>query len=313
MTKLKRQKKQPHCDHERFERIGRTQKSAYQRSERGIALGIREIRHRILKSAQTQIGRLGVGVLRKQALDGLMAEVETLRRVRSEEQSAYRDIQFLLQMPSGQAASLLSYLGRSAAQFRQDLFVLSELNFKREGFFVEFGATDGVTGSNTYMLEKDFGWKGILCEPARSWHRKLHENRSVAIETRCVWTNSGESIEFNEVCFPELSTIGAYSSSDDYALIRERGTRYDVETISLVDLLEAYGAPREIDYLSIDTEGSEHAILQAFDFRKYEIKCITVEHNHTPMREQLCSLLTSAGYERRFQNISHVDDWYVRV
>ena len=50
-------------------------------------------------------------------------------------------------------------------QINQDIFVLYTLNWKRNGFFVEFGATNGIDLSNTYLLEKDFGWKGILSEP----------------------------------------------------------------------------------------------------------------------------------------------------
>ena len=51
------------------------------------------------------------------------------------------------------------------SQIYQDIFVLYTLNWKRNGFFVEFGATNGFDLSNSYLLEKDFGWKGILCEP----------------------------------------------------------------------------------------------------------------------------------------------------
>lgn len=47
------------------------------------------------------------------------------------------------------------------AQHLQDLFVLSELDYKTDGFFVEFGATDGLSISNTWLLEKYFNWKGI--------------------------------------------------------------------------------------------------------------------------------------------------------
>lgn len=50
-------------------------------------------------------------------------------------------------------------------QINQDIFVLYTLNWKRNGFFVEFGATNGIDLSNTYLLEKDFGWKGLLSEP----------------------------------------------------------------------------------------------------------------------------------------------------
>jgi hypothetical protein len=76
-------------------------------------------------------------------------------------------------------------------------------------------------------------------------------------------------------------------------------------------LLKKYDAPNQIDYLSIDTEGSELEILNAFDFSKYSFGVITVEHNHTPQRELLYSLLTSKGYKRIFETVSNIDDWYV--
>ena len=77
------------------------------------------------------------------------------------------------------------------------------------------------------------------------------------------------------------------------------------------DLLEKYSAPSIIDYLSIDTEGSEYDILNAFDFQKYKFRVITCEHNFTPMREKIYDLLIKKGYKRKLSNISRVDDWYV--
>ena len=52
------------------------------------------------------------------------------------------------------------------SQIGQDLFALYALDWKRSGYFVEFGATNGVDLSNTFLLEKDFAWTGILAEPA---------------------------------------------------------------------------------------------------------------------------------------------------
>ena len=78
-----------------------------------------------------------------------------------------------------------------------------------------------------------------------------------------------------------------------------------------MDLLKKYNAPKEIDYLSIDTEGSEFEILNAFDFDAYKIKVITCEHNFTPMREEIYKLLGSKGYVRKYQEFSQFDDWYV--
>ena len=66
-----------------------------------------------------------------------------------------------------------------------------------------------------------------------------------------------------------------------------------------------------IDYLSIDTEGSEFEILNSFDFSKFKFRIITCEHNYTPMREKIFELLTKNGYTRVFKEISFNDDWYV--
>ena len=68
-----------------------------------------------------------------------------------------------------------------------------------------------------------------------------------------------------------------------------------VETISLNDLLAAYNAPRAIDFLSLDTEGSELEILSAFDFSKYEIELIAVEHNFTSNEAEIEKLLAHPG------------------
>jgi FkbM family methyltransferase len=193
---------------------------------------------------------------------------------------------------------------------RQDLFVLSELGFKKNGFFVEFGATNGIDISNTYLLEEDFGWTGILAEPARCWQRELSENRSAAIETKCIWRNSGDRLRFKEVSNPDLSTIESFSAADLHRDLRKTGATYEVETISLNDLLDKHAAPALVDNL-IDTEGSEYDILSACDFAKHQFAVITCEHNFTPSREQIHSLLTRNGYTRKYPEISRCDDWYV--
>jgi FkbM family methyltransferase len=210
-------------------------------------------------------------------------------------------------------AYVLKNFDVAKAQIFQDLFVLFMTNEKRQGYFVEFGATNGVTLSNSYLLEKSFGWDGILAEPARCWHHELSANRNCKIEPSCVWSKSGEQLEFNEVSSQELSTINTFSESDGRTKERKNGKVYLVETISLNDLLEKHGAPHEIDFLSVDTEGSELTILSNFDFQKYNINIITVEHNFTKEREKIHHLLGANGYKRVFENFSNWDDWYTKV
>jgi FkbM family methyltransferase len=207
----------------------------------------------------------------------------------------------------------LKHAAGSYGQFLQDLWVTYELPGRRNGFFVEFGAASGVKSSNSCYLERELGWNGILAEPAKYWRHALYAQRNCFIDDRCVWTTTGERLMFNQPPIALHSTIDAFSDSDAHADTRKDGERYEVETVSLNDLLAHWNAPRRIDYLSMDTEGSELAILEAFDFSGYDIRLISVEHNHTDKRQPIFELLSSKGYRRKFERLSFVDDWYVKT
>jgi FkbM family methyltransferase len=198
----------------------------------------------------------------------------------------------------------------SAAQLKQDLWVLHETGHKRHGYFVEFGAADGITASNTYLLERDFGWRGILAEPNPVWHADLTRNRSAVTDFRCVFTTTGERIAFAATRHAGLSTIARFIAADGHARSREDHRIIEVETVRLHDLLEQHGAPHRIDYVSIDTEGSELEILQAFDMTRWDVKLLSVEHNHTANTAGIDRLMQSRGYERRYASYSQIDAWY---
>jgi FkbM family methyltransferase len=225
--------------------------------------------------------------------------------------------QFMLSDPKDVGARFVSFcaanLARSRAQLFQDLFVVFALNAKRNGFFVEFGATNGLDLSNTAILEKDFEWKGVLAEPAKCWHEALKANRLATIDHRCVWSGTGDTLAFTETPMAEFSTLTTLVGSDGHLPNRANGKDYPVETVSLNDLLKGHNCPRQIDYLSIDTEGSELEILRAFKFDDYDISVVTVEHNFRESnRQALFDLLTSKGFVRLFEAFSQFDDWYVK-
>lgn len=208
---------------------------------------------------------------------------------------------------------LNSIIPKCRSQLGQEIFTLIENDFKQNGYFIEFGATDGIELSNTYLLEKEFGWNGILAEPAKVWHAKLFKNRSCNIETNCIWSRSGEILSFHESDEAVLSTINPLRTMADMnQSARVAGKQYDVTTISLSDLLKKYSAPEVIDYLSIDTEGSEYEILSSFNFDAYDIRTISCEHNYMPDREKIYKLLTSKGFFRVHTNKSKWDDWYTK-
>lgn len=203
---------------------------------------------------------------------------------------------------------------KSFSQIAQDLWGLYQTKDKRDGYFVEFGACDGLSLSNTLLLERDYGWQGVLAEPDPRWVDALKENRTARISTKCVYSNSGETIKFDRASEGELSRISDVVPDD----IHERnGNRsavevIEVETISMLDLLKEADAPKDIDYISVDTEGSELKILEAFDFSQYRIKLITVEHaGEEKKREGIFKLLNGHGFRRFEQIVSKWDDWYI--
>jgi len=72
-------------------------------------------------------------------------------------------------------------------------------------------------------------------------------------------------------------------------------------------------AHQKIDYLPIDTEGSELEILKGFDFDEFDISIIMCEHNFTEKRAEIHGLLVDKGYRRKFVDYSMFDDWYVKT
>ena len=199
----------------------------------------------------------------------------------------------------------------STSQLGQDLWVLERTEHKREGFFVEFGAADGVLLSNTYLLEKQYDWKGILAEPNPLLYTRLLSNRECAAKPSCIGGTRGIEVDF--VLSDEFSTMRDYADLDGHGERRQhaldQGQIVRLHTTSLHDFLIENRAPRQIDYMSIDTEGSELEILEAFPFEKWDIRLITVEHNYGETRGRIRELLESKGYAVKD---AQWEDWYER-
>lgn len=207
------------------------------------------------------------------------------------------------------------------SQLGQDLWVLKQTRFKKNGYFVEVGAGDGIFLSNSYALEKNFRWRGICIDPV--YGDELEKNRLCHIEKSAIFTRSGMSVVFTVESY--LSGIKKYFDK----LHTRLGSDGIVTTLSLHDLLKKYHAPKHIDYLSIDTEGSEYEIIKDFPFNEFNIYCITIEHNANSnhpddikKRENIKTLLKHNGYaqfdSKRFieeysggRLTDNFEDWYL--
>lgn len=207
---------------------------------------------------------------------------------------------------------------KSKSQLFQDLFVLFNFNEKRNGTFLEFGATDGISLSNTYLLENTYGWKGVLAEPSPQWYESLNKNRpNCKIINDCIYSETGKSLDFFVSNQGVLSTIEKFKDSDIKSMPgnskarNSSGYTTKVSSISLNDVFIKYFNSSPIDYMSVDTEGSELEILRNFDFKKFAPSILTVEHNYTDEEKSLDELLMVNGYIRYFKEHTQFDAWYI--
>jgi FkbM family methyltransferase len=202
---------------------------------------------------------------------------------------------------AGQSAP--SRFPRQTSQVGQDTWVFGEVfNGKRGGYFVDLGAHDGVALSNTYLLEKKYGWSGICVEANPETFSQLRRNRGVRCVEACL--DAGEGwVEFAK----RNAMGGIISTETDNKPARDRGGKVvRMRTRTLESVLDENGAPREIDYLSVDLEGAEERVLEGFNFGKYRFRAVTIERPSGALQ----ALLARQGY-RLVKEIPGLDFFYI--
>ena len=168
------------------------------------------------------------------------------------------------------------------------------------------------------MLEKNLGWFGVLAEPDIQWIDALKKNRpNTKILTKCIWSKSGEILNFFSSENGVLSTLDNFKYSDSFSmpgnsdLRNKKGKNIKVETISLNDVITNEFKDISPSYISIDTEGSEYEILSSLNFQKYRPSVFTIEHNFTELQNKIDELMVENNYIRVFKNLTSFDAWYV--
>lgn len=194
----------------------------------------------------------------------------------------------------------MNNLPKAYAQFGQDLWVLSWFS---SGTFVDVGFNDGTTLSNTSVLD-DLGWKGLGIDP---FPRNYSHRKNTTLEIGCVYKEQKE-VEF--VCAGDWGGVSEHINSlKDHPTVMN-ADRVKIMAYPLEHFLIKHNMPRKIEYLSLDTEGSEYEILSSFPFHKYTFGCITYEHNHEETKRQMVrQLLESVGYV--FDRQLEVDDCFI--
>lgn len=173
--------------------------------------------------------------------------------------------------------------------------------FKAPGTFLEIGCWDGKIISQTYWLEKEKGWSGLCVDP----FPRNFEGRSCLLCSKAV-SADGEPRQFTKVSNDrrdggDVSYFSGFISSiqTHWGLIEEfcNYEILNIETITFDQLFKEYDLPKHIEFLSIDTEGSELEIFKTIDFDKYSFDLIVFEHNENEAtRVEVGKILTDAGY-----------------
>ncbi len=199
------------------------------------------------------------------------------------------------------------------SQAGQDRF-LDEQVFrgKRGGVFIDIGAYDGWTGSNTLFFEINRGWSGLLVEPSPQFAAQARACRRAPLAECAVGGSDGEA-QF-------LNITAGYTQMSGLAKTYDPGLRAQVEadsrfhgemlTVSLrrLETLLAEHGISDIDYVSLDVEGGEEAVLASFDFARFPVRAWTIENN--TQRGAIAQAMGAAGY--RLVTHVGVDEIYVK-
>ena len=197
------------------------------------------------------------------------------------------------------------------SQNLQDLVALDLFGFKSNGIFIEAGACDGILNSNTFLLEKNYEWTGLLVEPISEYYLQLVQNRDVFTSNVALSHVSNKQLDFLITANKDLSTIRGYEDNDFHSENRQKYNIVKVPTKTLDQLIIENFQNFEIDFLSLDTEGSEFEIIKTLDFSKHKIKVICVEHNLSTNRDIIYSYLKENNYKKLNFPFLEIDDFYI--
>jgi FkbM family methyltransferase len=174
------------------------------------------------------------------------------------------------------------------SQFGQDKYIYeSFFKGKDNGTYLEIGADDGIRFSNCFFFEK-LGWSGIAIEPREDAYEKLISNRKCKC-IKAALSDKEEETDFLDIKGYGLGLSGLINKYDQRHINRinneiqhqdNKGNEIvKMKTQKLSNILNDNNF-LDIDFLSIDTEGSELDILKTLDFNKVKIKIITIEDNY---------------------------------
>ncbi len=192
------------------------------------------------------------------------------------------------------------------SQYGQDNFLNTSI-FKgyMHGIFVDVGAHNGKTYNNTLFFEEKYKWSGINIEPIPNVFKELQNNRPTCININCAISNSDNVTKDFMINTGHTEMLsGLIETYDERHLLRinnealEHNCNMSVVKV-LTRTLESIFLENNmsnINFLSIDTEGSEYDVIKSINFNKVFIDVICFENNYDDVSEPIIEYLQAKGY-----------------
>jgi len=203
--------------------------------------------------------------------------------------------------------------GSYRAQNGEDRWLEAYFGAKGSGFFVDVGAYDGMNLSNTYHFEQS-GWTGILVEPDPVMAQRCRQCRPRSMIYQCAIAgpeSKGETAFFQVAAGEAYSTTSltpAHRQRLNHLGLQWREVRVPVRTL---DSILEESAPPAIDFVSIDVEGGELAVLRGFDIGRWKPAVVIVESNATTRDAEVRRYFVANGYA--YHHSIDVNDFYLPV
>ncbi|KAH3891719.1 hypothetical protein DPMN_015825 [Dreissena polymorpha] len=180
----------------------------------------------------------------------------------------------------------------SFSQYGQDKYISNLTEGKRNGFFIEIGAHDGQSLSNTLLLEMKNNWTGLLIEANPNMFPLIAFVNRNCYAINCCLGYTNTSLTFTLYGF--LTSADVVITAQHRKRMGGANEKVTVECYSLLDVLNVIGT-KKVDYFSLDVEGAELYILEAIDWNQIDIDVFTIETDQH--RDKIMSFMKDHGYK----------------
>jgi FkbM family methyltransferase len=196
---------------------------------------------------------------------------------------------------------------QSYGQFGEDRILEEIFSDRTDGYCVEIGADDGRTGSATYLFEQR-GWHCLLVEPIPESVEEIRRHRTCTVVNCAASNREGEATFGVAEGVEEMSTLDLTPAHIAW-IKRVGGTvkEISVRTATLDSLLAEAAFP-EIQFITIDVEGHEIAVLEGFTLEAHKPRIVIVEDNSISGNRRVARYMSDRGYVH-FRRTG-VNEWY---